>query len=261
MKGNPAIAGTILLLILVVLPALPGMARGDTVTRGGNFAVTVVGTPRAAYDIWVKGTHDMTGEPGDQPPVIVPGQVDVQQDDPDGPYPIGSTPIAGGGGTILDDVAPSSSVVPATSYYALVTTDIDGHGTVLFRTSADTATDRQFHIVAQNPVNPGEDVQVDLGVPAPAPIPTTAQVVPLSLPATMESPLLPFPTISMVPGTSVPSTPVPGTVPATATLITPSPEETPTETAPVQGIPLPGIVAIAAAGMGLLLAAGRKGAG
>ena len=260
MKGNPAIAGTILLLILVVIPALPVIARGDTVTRGGTFAVTVAGTPRAAYDIWVKGTHDMSGEPGDQPPVIVPGQVDVQQDDPDGPYPIGSTPIAGGGGTILDDVAPTSAVVPATSYYALVTTDIDGHVTVLFQTSADTATDRQFHIVAQNPANPGEDVQVVLGAPAPAPTPALAPGMPLTSPTTMATLLVP-PSITPVPVATAPTTPLPATIPATATLITPSPEETPTETAPVQGIPLPGIIVISAVGIGLLIAAGRKGAG
>ncbi|HVN65441.1 MAG TPA: hypothetical protein VMT31_02360 [Methanomicrobiales archaeon] len=260
MKGTPAIAGTLLLLILVVFLVLPATAQEGTVTRGGTITVTVVGIPRTAYDIWVAGTSDMSGEPGDQPPVIVPGQVDVQQDDPAGPYTIGSTPIRGGG-TILDDVAPSSSVVPATSYYALVTTDIQGYGTVLFRTSAATATDRQFHIRAQDPGNPGEDVQVVRGVPAAPPTPTPTMMVPLPLPATMETPFLPAPTTT-VPVTPVPTTPVPATTlqPEAAT-ITPAAEETPTETAPTQGIPLPGIVAIAAAGIGILFASSRRGAG
>ena len=242
MTGTYSIAGSVLLVVLLITAAA---AQGDTVTRGGNIAVTVLGNPRTGYDVWVKGTSDMSGEPGDQPPVIVPAQVDVQQDPPDGPYPIGSTPIAGGG-TILEDVAPTSSVVPATSYYALVTTDIQGYGTVLFRTSAATATDRQFHIVAQNPANPGEDVQVIRGVPAP---PTTPAVV-LPLPTTMQTPLMPVVT-TMVPVTPVLTTPVPTTgVPVTEVpLITPSPMETPTGTPPEQNIPLSPVIGIAAAGL------------
>ena len=252
MRGTQVIGGTVLLLTLAlaVALALPAAAQEGTVTRGGNIAVTVIGSPRTAYDIWVGGTSDMTGERGDQPPVIVPGQVDVQQDDPDGPYTIGNTHIVTGGGTILQDVAPTSSVVPATSYYALVTTNIDGSITVLFRTSADTATDRQFHIKAQNPVNTGENVQVILGAPAPAPTPVPTPMIPLPFPTTVATPFVPPPT------TPVPATnPIPPmAVLPTAPLVTPSPEETPMKTAPVQGIPLPPVIAVTAAGLGVLVA-------
>ncbi|MDD1670325.1 MAG: hypothetical protein LUQ67_03285, partial [Methanomicrobiales archaeon] len=178
MSGKFGLAGTILLLILLllVLVAAAGAQGSGSLTRGQTFTVTVIGQSRTAYDIWPKGTSSMSGEPGDQPPIIAAGQVDVVQDPAGGPYVIGNHPISGGG-TILDDVPPTSSVVSATSYYAEVTTDASGYGVVLFRTSRDTAT-QQFHIVAQNPADLGEDVRVFLGgIPTPAPTP----MIPLPL--------------------------------------------------------------------------------
>jgi hypothetical protein len=182
----------------------------------------------------------MTGQPGDQPPIIVPGQVDVVQDPPGGPYAIGDTPIRGGGRRILEDVPPSTPEVPNTSYYARVTTDVEGHGTVLFQTSFATATDRQFHIVAENPADPGEDVGVVLGG---VPTPVETPVMTLPLPNTMQTPLLPPPTAA-IPAT----TPVPPTSSATAPPQTTTPPGT-----PIQEIPLSDIMVIAASGIGVLI--------
>jgi hypothetical protein len=240
MPGRHTLAGSSLLLVLLIAAAA---AQGSgSLVRGNTFTVTVVGLPRTAYDIWLSGTSAMTGEPGDQPPVIVPGQVDVVHDPPGGPYAIGNTPVSGGG-TILGDVARGTPEVPNTSYYALVTTDASGHGAVLFQTSPATATDRQFHIVAQNPADPGEEVQVVLGgIPTPAQTP----VMTLPLPTTMQTPLLP------PPATAHTATPVPTTAAIPAPPETPPPAANPAETTPVQEIPLPALTGAAAAGIALL---------
>lgn len=248
MSGKYAIAGTILLVafLLPLIMTVAGAQGSGTLARGQTFTVTVIGHPRTSYDIWPKGTSSMTGEPGDQPPIIVAGQVDVSQDPPGGPYLIGSTPI-GGGSTIRDDVPPDSSVTSATSYYAEVRTDASGYGVVLFQTSSATAT-QQFHITAQNPMDLGEDVQVALGLP-PTPAPVRTPMMPLPLPTTMKTPLIPVPTTT-VPITSAPPTTITTLVPP----IIPKPMETPTETTPVQEIPLPAVTGIVAAGIVLLLA-------
>jgi hypothetical protein len=246
------LAGTILLLALL-LPALvpvAGAQGSGSLTRGQTFTVTVIGISRTAYDIWPKGTSSMSGESGDQPPIIVAGQTDVVQDPPGGPYVIGNHPISGGG-TILGDVPPDSSVTSATSYYAEVTTDASGYGVVLFRTSSATATGQQFHIVAQNPADLGEDVGVVLGLP-PTPAPVRTPMMPLPLPTTLQTPFIPAPTTT-VPVTPVSSTKITTPVP----LITPQPMETPTETTPAQEISLPAAIGMAAAGIGLLWA-GRE---
>jgi hypothetical protein len=240
MPGKGTLAGTILLLLLVVpfLPPGAGAQASGSLTRGNTFTVTVIGRSRTPYDIWLSGNYAMTGEPGDQPPVIVPGQVDVVQDPPGGPYVIGSTPISGSGRTILDDVAPSTPDVPSTSYYARVTTDAGGHGVVLFQTSFATATDREFHIVAQNPADPDKEVQVVLGLPAPVQTP----VIPLPLPTTMQIPIMPSPTTVEI------TTPVP---PTSSTPALP-PATIPTETQ-IQEIPLPDIIVVAASGIVILM--------
>jgi hypothetical protein len=249
MSGRYTFAGTFLLLALM-LPVFLTVA-GAQVIRGQTFTVTVIGSSRTAYDIWPKGTHFMTGEPGDQPPIIVAGQVDVVQDPTGGPYVIGSHPISGGG-TILGDVPPDSSTTSATSYYAEVTTDVSGYGVVLFRTSSATATGQQVQIGAENPADLGEDVGVVLGLP-PTPAPVRTPVMPLPLPTTMQTPFMPVAT------TTAPVTPVqltPATTPAP--LVTPEPMETPTETALPPGMPLPATLGIAAAGIGILLAGRRR---
>jgi hypothetical protein len=241
-------AGTILLFALLLTALVPG---AGAITRGSTFTVTVTGQSRTAYDIWPKGTHAMSGEAGDQPPIIAAGQTDVVQDPPGGPYVIGNHPISGGG-TILGDVPPDSSVTSATSYYAEVTTDASGYGVVLFRTSSATATGQEFHIVARNPADLGEEVGVVLGLP-PTPAPVQTPMMPLPLPTTMRTPFMPLPTTTVA-GTTAPTT----TVATPAPLITPQPMETPTETMPVAGSPFPDIVVIAAVGIGLLWAGRNK---
>jgi len=240
MSGKYTLAGSILLLVLLV--TFVSAQGSGTLTRGNTFTVTVIGTSRTAYDIWPKGTYAMSGEAGDQPPIIVAGQVDVAQDPPGGPYVIGSHPISGGG-TILGDVPPDSSVTSATSYYAEVTTDASGYGVVLFRTSSATATGQQFHIVAQNPADLGEDVQVVLGVPTGVPTP----MIPLPMPTTMQIPLIPATTAAETPP------PVQPTQTATpVTLQTATPTQTPVQETLVAKIPLSDIIGIAAAGIGIL---------
>jgi hypothetical protein len=247
MSGKCTIMGTILLLALLLPALVPGTGA---LTRGSTFTVTVIGQSRTAYDIWPKGTSSMSGEVGDQPPIIVAGQTDVVQDPSGGPYVIGSHPISGGG-TILGDVPPDSSVTSATSYYAEVTTDASGYGVVLFRTSSATATGQQFHIVAENPADLGEDVKVVLGLP-PTPAPVQTPMMPLPLPTTMQTPFIPVTTAAETPPPVQPtqtSTPV--------TLQTATPTQIPVQETPVAKIPLSYIVGIGAAGIGILWA-GRE---
>jgi hypothetical protein len=245
MSGKYTLAGTILLLALL-LPAL--VLGAGAITRGSTFTVTVIGQSRTAYDIWPKGTYAMSGEAGDQPPIIVAGQPDVVQDPSGGPYVIGNHPISGGG-TILGDVPPDSSVTSATSYYAEVTTDASGYGVVLFRTSSATATGQQFHIVAQNPADLGEEVQVVLGPPPTVPTP----VMSLLLPTTMQTPLIPATTAAETP---TPVSPTPALTPVT--LQTATPTQIPVQETPVAKIPLSEIIGIAAAGIGILWAGGER---
>ena len=248
MPGKYTLAGSILLLILLMVSV--SAQNSGSLTRGSTFTVTVIGKSITAYDIWPKGTSSMTGEAGDQPPIIVAGQVDVVQDPPGGPYTIGSHPLSGGG-TIRDDVPPDSSITSATSYYAEVTTDASGYGVVQFRTSSATAI-QQFHIVAENPADLGEDVQVVLGLP-PTPAPVSPPMMPLPLPTTIQAPFMP------APAPTVPETPVPpATIMTPVPPITPQPAETPAETPPPTGTPLPEIIGISAAGIGILLAGRRR---
>jgi hypothetical protein len=285
-RGKPAGMILVIALLASLLLVAAASAQSGTVTRGGTFTVTVYGIPRTPYNVWPEGTSDMTGEPGDQPPVIVPGQADVMQDPAGGPYTIGSHPVSGGG-TIRDDVPPDSSTTPATSYYAEVKTDASGYGTVMFQTSSATATDRQFHITAQNPADLDEEVRISLGgIPGPegspgsegagavprgwgpsggsrdrpggegnpldgipaTPAPTPVMVLPI--PTTLEGPVIPAATTT-VPVTEVQPSPAPTMAPP----FTPSPEATPGEITPSRAIPLTPACCLAAIGIGLLLRA------
>ncbi|MGA7798307.1 MAG: hypothetical protein WB986_06760, partial [Methanoregula sp.] len=140
--------------------------------------------------------------------------------------------------TILDDVAPSSSTVSNTSYYAQVTTDANGIGIVAFRTSHATAA-RSFSVVAQNPAAPGQEVSVALGVPTQIPTPVAMLPRPSVLPTSL-------------PTTTIITTPVP-VVNMTPTI---SPVGGPVKTPPRE-TPLSAVIAIAAAGT-VFLAVGRN---
>ncbi|MFA5331257.1 MAG: hypothetical protein WC342_02655 [Methanoregula sp.] len=128
-----------------------------SITRGQQFTVDITGKPNTAYYAWLTRTWSLSGEPYDQPPVVVANQWNVEQDSSDGPYTIGSYQYYNGNGkTILDDVAPSSSVMPDTSYYALVTTDESGKATLSFQTSKYTAL-RSYSVRVENPSSVNTD--------------------------------------------------------------------------------------------------------
>jgi hypothetical protein len=151
----------------IVIPALAADgASNNVLTRGNRFTITVTGMPSTPYYVWLTRTFTMTGEIGDQPPIIVAYQNRIQQDPPDGPYTIGHYAFHNGNGrTILDDVAPSSSEMSKTNYYALVTTDADGRAVVAFQTASATAT-RSFSIKVENPGSAANDnILVEPGLP------------------------------------------------------------------------------------------------
>ncbi|OPX65539.1 MULTISPECIES: hypothetical protein [unclassified Methanoregula] len=134
----------IYLLLLCIAFVIPLMAVAvaaqspGSLPRGSGFTVTITGTPRTPYYVWLTGTSPMSGAPGDQPPVISGEVSGVEKDPAEGPYVIGSH-IVSSGSTIIDDVAPSPDGLPGTNYYALVTTDTAGLAVVRFRTSSSTA--------------------------------------------------------------------------------------------------------------------------
>jgi hypothetical protein len=168
-----------LICVILILP----VTGADSLARGGRFTVTIAGKPNTAYYVWLARTFTMSGEPGDQPPVIVANIERVEFDPDGGPYVIGNYRFSNGNGrTILDDVAPSSGTTSNTRYYARVTTDIDGIAIVSFATSSATAQ-KTFPVRAENPASPGEDVPVKLGLPAPR---TTVPAT--TMPVIMETP-------------------------------------------------------------------------
>jgi len=150
--GNTITLLVIVAFLIVIIPASAADEPSDTaLTRGSRFSVNITGLPDTPYYVWLTKTSAMTGKPGDQPPVIVAFQSNIQQDPPEGPYTIGSYLFNNGNGhTIRDNVAPSTQEMSNTRYYALVTTDTDGRAVVSFHTTSSTAT-RTFSIKVENP--------------------------------------------------------------------------------------------------------------
>jgi hypothetical protein len=133
------------------------LSGDDALTRGSRFTISITGIPNTPYYVWLTRTWSLSGAPGDQPPVIVGNQWNVQQDAPNGPFTIGMYAFNNGNGrTILDDVAPSSATQSNTSYYALVMTDSSGTAVVAFQTSVNTAL-RSFSIRVENPTSANND--------------------------------------------------------------------------------------------------------
>lgn len=158
MSGKSAVL-ILILACCICLLAAPVLAIyttsdiGGSLVRGHQFTIDIIGKPNTAYYIWLPRTWDLSGEAGDQPPVVVANQWNVQQDPDGGPYTIGSYQYYNGNGrTILDDVAPTSSLLPKTSYYALVTTDSQGEAVVAFGTSMNTAS-RSYSVRVENPTS------------------------------------------------------------------------------------------------------------
>ncbi|MFA5236641.1 MAG: hypothetical protein WC362_02165 [Methanoregula sp.] len=145
------------LLAAPVLAIYTTSDLGGSLVRGHQFTIDIIGRPNTAYYAWLTRTWSLSGEAGDQPPVVVANQWNVQQDPEGGPYTIGSYQYYNGNGrTILDDVAPTSSLLPNTSYYALVTTDSSGEAVVAFGTSMNTAS-RSYSVRVENPTSVNND--------------------------------------------------------------------------------------------------------
>ena len=170
MFRRSGITVALLLIAGFIVLAFPGSAADEpsdnALIRGSQFSVNITGSPSTSYYVWLTRTSAMTGKPGDQPPVIVAFQSDIQQDPPGGPFTIGSYMFNNGNGrTIRDDVAPSTPDMSNTRYYALVTTDAYGRAVVTFQTSSATAT-RTFSIKVENPSSAANsDVLIERGLP------------------------------------------------------------------------------------------------
>ena len=224
----------LLVLCCMIVSVIPCVTAADSLTRGSMFTVSIAAKPNTAYYVWFTRTFAMSGEHGDQPPVIVGYTERVEFDPAGGPYAIGSYRFRNGNGrTILDDVAPSSATVSNTRYYAKVTTDENGYGIVQFTTSSATA-DRTFSVRAENPASPEEEVPVRLGLPekkttivaAAAPKGTPVSLPPVTVPPLVE-----------LTATTMPAPAAPQGTTAAPTTLQPTPVE------------LPMIVAAAGAGL------------
>jgi hypothetical protein len=210
------IAGFLLAVVPVSAVKTAEQSIGDSITRGSRFTVNIIGLPNSSYYVWLPHTFTMTGEPRNQPPVITDNQMNVAEDPADGPWPIGSYQYNNGNGqTIRDDIAPSTSEMPNTRYYALVTTDTRGQATVEFLTSANTGL-RSYSVKVENPQSIDRDnLLVEFQVysrraPAVLEIDTPSQpVLTTSLPTITESP----PPVTTIPVTTTPE-PVRTTFPA-----------------------------------------------
>ncbi|MHB8163559.1 MAG: hypothetical protein ACYDDV_04310 [Methanoregula sp.] len=150
--SRPRTALFIVAVITVSFFLIPLVSADETgLTRGSRFTITVTGTPNTPYYVWLTRTNAMSGEPGDQPPVLVAYQAKIEKDPPGGPYVIGSYKYNNGGGrTIIDDVAPSTASMSNTQYYGQVTTDNNGQAIVAFQTSSNTAL-RTYSVKVENP--------------------------------------------------------------------------------------------------------------
>jgi len=205
----------LLLLCGMTIAMISPVTAQDSLTRGNRFTVSIAAKPNTAYYVWFTRTFAMSGEPGDQPPLIAGNTERVESDPAGGPYVIGSYQFRNGNGkTILDDVAPSSAAVSNTRYYAKVTTDENGYGILQFTTSSATAP-RTFSIRAEDPVSPEEEVPVRLGLPetktatvtAAVPRGTTAPLPPVTVPPLAEPPATTPPVPAAPQGTTaVPTT-------------------------------------------------------
>jgi hypothetical protein len=197
--------------LVVVIPVI-AQSSGDALTRGNQFTITITGRPNTPYYIWLTRSWSLSGKPGDQPPVIVSYQSDIQKDPADGPYTIGTYAFNNGNGrTILEDVAPSSSTQSNTSYYAQVTTDNNGEAVVALQTSVNTAL-QTFSVRVENPKSPNDDtVLVQRGTQT-----TKRGAVPIGTVTTASLPTTTLPTPVPTLTTPVPEITLPPTLPPTS---------------------------------------------
>jgi hypothetical protein len=112
-------------------------ASKDAVVRGNPFRITVTGRPNTCYIVWIKETGNMAGTAGDQPPLMLPNQNNVENDPVGGPWNIGTYEYEGGAGSLISSdvpVFPDNGVY----YYAAVKTSSVGTRTISFITGSDT---------------------------------------------------------------------------------------------------------------------------
>jgi hypothetical protein len=243
--------GYILLLVilcsLIVITPVSAVksteqSLSESLTRGGRFTATITGLPNTSYYVWLPRTFSMTGKPYDQPPVITDYQMNIEKDPVGGPYTIGSYQYNNGNGrTIRDDIAPSTTDMSNTQYYALATTDSRGVVVVEFQTSIYTGL-RSYSVKVENPQSVDSDnllVQI--------------QVFSRRPPATVQA-ATPFVTriITLQP-TTVPTPPPAPTLPPATTPV-PAPEATQT---PQPRLPLESGVCLAALVLAVLMVTRR----
>lgn len=244
MRGRYRLISSMIFLACIIMLIVPVAALqsteqsiSDSLTRGSRFTITITGLPNTSYYIWLTGTSDMTGKNYDQPPVIS-GTYGITKDPDGGPYTIGNYQYNNGGGrTILDDVAPSSSDLSNTNYYAQATTDERGQAIVEFRTSVYTGL-RSYSVKVENPNAPeSENFRIEQTVYS-----RTAR------------PMIntPVPTVTIPPAattlTTLPTTVVP--IPADTVMVTAPPSAsaapTPAKKSPLSGAGIPYAIAAGA---------------
>ncbi len=113
-------------------------ARPGEVIPGESFATVITGLPHHEYYLWMKNTSTMTGQPGDQPPLIAPIQEKVMHDDPAGPYLIGEYVFSDGAGASIREDVPHDPTWNGTQFYGMVKLDATGTRTVYWNTSTAT---------------------------------------------------------------------------------------------------------------------------
>jgi hypothetical protein len=162
----------LILIVITIFTEVPASATktseqsvSDTITRGSRFTVTITGIPNTSYYVWLPRTFTMTGEPYDQPPVISDYLENTWKDPEGGPYPIGEYQYNNGNGrTIRDDIAPSTTAMSNTNYYARVSTDTAGRAVVQFQTSLNTGL-RSYSVKVESPESVDRDnLQVEITV-------------------------------------------------------------------------------------------------
>jgi len=119
-----------------------------TITNRGKsnvLSVTITGLPNDDYILWVKDSSSMTGLSGDEPPMILPGQDGIKQDNSAGPIMYGRYQIYGGGGKTVKQDVPDDPDYHGTRYYADVMLNSSGTRTVELKTTKDTK-DKMYSI-------------------------------------------------------------------------------------------------------------------
>jgi len=121
--------------------------NSDIVMRNKPFSVTIIGTPGAYYNLWVKDTNQMTAGVGEQPPSISPYQDGVNISDPI----TANYSYQNGNGRTIAQNTPSS--IPDQSFYANVSMSTDGSRIVQFETGTYTKSGKYIIRVEQKEGN------------------------------------------------------------------------------------------------------------